>query len=101
MTSVLAFKFIEIATMETKAENIIVFPTDLQLGIYSVVDNISTASENLKRSASILQLKSTQSGNIQSDSISINEALHKAQELTKNARSLNEQINLLRSNLLK
>ena len=33
--------------------------------------------------------------------ISINEALHKAQELTKNARSLNKQINLLRSNLLK
>lgn len=87
--------------METKAENIIEFPTDLRQGVHSVVDNISSASENLKRSASILRMRSTQSTNTQSDNFSIQEALLKAQELTKNAKSLNEQINLLRSNLLK
>jgi hypothetical protein len=87
--------------MEPKAENIIDFPQDLRKDMRSVADNIANASENLKRSASILQLRSTQPNPTTTASSHVHDALIKAQELTKNAKTLSEQINLLSSNLLK
>ncbi|MEH6546692.1 MAG: hypothetical protein V7701_09705 [Sneathiella sp.] len=87
--------------MDTKAENIIDFPTDLRKNVRSVVDNITNASANLTRSAKILQLRADQTITAATPPAPVEAALAKAQELTQNAKTLNEQINLLRSNLLK
>ena len=86
--------------MDTKAENIIDFPTDLRKDVKSVVDNIANASANLTRSAKILQLRADQPITAMTSPAPVQAALAKAQELALNAKSLTEQINLLRSNLL-
>ncbi|USG63147.1 DUF2046 domain-containing protein [Sneathiella marina] len=87
--------------MGTKAENVIDFPMDLRKEVGSVVDNIANASANLTRSARILQLRADQPVTATMPPAPVQAALAKAQELTQNAKTLNEQINLLRSNLLK
>jgi len=87
--------------MTTNSDNILEFPTDVRAGMKSITANIENASRNLRHSAEILRLHGDMPPVMQRPIQTTQQTLDAAKKVSKEAKSITRQINLLSSNLLK